>query len=64
MENVLRTRLKINGYDCEMNLDDGTYFPQILDADGKVLCWHYFDTRPEAMGYLHFQTKKLSEQGV
>jgi len=50
----------MNGYQCKIDQDDGTYYPAILDDDGHTIEWHYFDTKPQALAYLRSETTRLA----
>jgi hypothetical protein len=50
----------INGYQCKIDQDDGTYYPAILDEDGHTRKWHYFNSYGQALAYLRSETAKLA----
>lgn len=55
--------MQLNGYNCSIDLDDGTYFASIYGPDGKVLKWYHFDSEREALCYLHSHTAALAKDG-
>ncbi len=54
----------IHGYNCKIDIDDGTFYPAIMDEDGKTIKWHHFDTKGQALAYLHSETSKMAHDRI